>query len=148
TITNSVFYANTAPAIAPRMDPGSLDVISSTFFGNSAVVSSGEQTTRFLSCVLWGNGSNPFGAPVTLEYSDVEGPAATGTNFSADPLFVSTTPGAIDLRLSPGSPCIDRAPFNASIPVKDFLGNDRYDVPTIANLNGSAADLGAHEYRP
>ena len=63
-----------------------------------------------------------------------------------DPLFVDEDNG--DLRLSPGSPCIDAADGNVA-PVTDIWDNDRYDDPETSNTgvgDPQYAEIGAIEY--
>ncbi len=146
TISNDIFDGNSVPVIDSSEVPGHVLVVSSTFFGNPAgVVTSADAGTRLLSNILWGNGATPITGPVTLDYNDIEGSAGTGTNFSEDPLFTSTTTGAIDLSLAAGSPCIDRAPNDTNVPATDYLGRPRYDDPAVPNRNTSGTDIGAYE---
>ncbi len=155
-ISGGVFSGNTAPVLRVSdfgLSYGAPTIVSSTFYNNGAgavgsVLQAGVTGTTILSSILWGNGDSPFSGPVNLEYNDIEGPAGVGTNFSADPLFVSTTPGAVDLRLSAGSPCIDRAPNDARISALDALGQARWDDPNVVDVNGTITDLGAYERQP
>ena len=62
-------------------------------------------------------------------------PSKDMTPVTGDPSFVSTTPGAEDLRIQAGSPAIDTG-MMLSVPLADdFFFNPRLDTP----------DLGAHE---
>ena len=131
---------------------------------------------QLLNCVTWNNQWGAVGGPgtTTISFSNVEGGwTGPGTNnISADPLFVDAdgpdnTPGTIDdnLRLLPGSPCID-AGDNTAVPPDEFdLDNDgdtaepipfdlaglpRFvDEPkTIDTGNGTPpiVDMGAYEF--
>jgi PKD repeat protein len=80
--------------------------------------------------------------------------AATGQEdhgVQADPRFASAS--AADLRLSAGSPAIDRGDSGVSgEQSSDLLGNPRVDDPTIANTQAEGPrlydDLGAYEFQP
>jgi hypothetical protein len=153
-IVNSLFYDNTARIVQSTGSywDSHCTVTSSTFFRNAvttagSVIGSMDTRVEILGSILWGNGSDPILASATLDYNDIEGLSGAGTNISLDPLFVSTEPGAAKLTLQESSPCIDRGP-PSGIPDLDFAGQARYDVPTVPNQNGSAADLGACEWVP
>jgi hypothetical protein len=66
--------------------------------------------------------------------------SVTGSNDhpNVDPLFKDKANG--DFSLQSGSPAIDAAPANATVPAADFAGTPR--------PQGSRADLGAFEYKP
>lgn len=102
------------------------------------------------NCILWNNRPNQigFGAAV-VTYSDVQGGYTGDGNIDDDPLFVD--PGNGDLRLSPGSPCIDAAD-NTAFPIgisTDIDGNPRFrdDPATVDSGVGQCAnvDMGAYE---
>lgn len=103
-------------------------------------------------------------ATTTVNYSCVQGwsEVLSGTgNFGLDPLFVDADGadnlgGTIDddLRLGPGSPCIDAAD-NDSVPdglVLDVLGLPRFvddpNVPDTGVGTPPIVDMGAHERQP
>ncbi len=154
-VSNSVFYGNEAPVL----DLGSDDrwrLTSSTFVGNAPEQSGSVATTggavmvTVLASILWNNGPTPFDGNVTMEYNAIEGDlGALGTNIDLDPQFASMDPSSPDfLRLLRGSPCIDRAPDDESIPALDILGRERYDDEMAPNYNGTSTDLGAYEWVP
>ncbi|UCE59199.1 MAG: hypothetical protein JSU63_17365 [Phycisphaerales bacterium] len=100
----------------------------------------------------------PFGATVTVNDSNVEGGWPGVGNVDADPLFVDADGaddilGTLDdnLRLSPGSPCID-AGDNAEVDAcgTDLDGNPRFmDDPMTADTgsgNAPIVDMGAYEF--
>ena len=91
---------------------------------------------------------------MNVTYSCVEGGYAGEGNIDLDPLFVNAAAG--DLRIRPGSPCID-AGSNAAVPagmVTDLWGLPRFfDDPNTSDCRwlpgtcGTApvVDMGAHE---
>ena len=102
------------------------------------------------------------------DYSGIADPTGTDGNISADPLFLSVSPGPDgtwgtaddlfdDLRLQPGSPCID-AGNNADVPagvLLDLFGYPRLlddpatpDCPWAPGTCGTApiVDMGAYEF--
>ena len=123
--------------------------------------------STFANCIIWnGWGSeieNLNGSTVTISYSDIWGGWSGTGNIDDDPEFVDYYGG--NLRLSPGSPCIDAAD-NTAVPsdVADLDGDgdtaeptprDLYGVPrfiddpqTVDTGNGTApiVDIGAYEY--
>jgi hypothetical protein len=70
-----------------------------------------------------------------VTYSCVEGGYAGTGNIDVDPLFSNAEIG--DLRLSPGSPCIDTGTAN---------GAPRTDILGIPRPQGAGVDMGAYEY--
>ncbi|MBN1610443.1 MAG: hypothetical protein JW940_27690, partial [Polyangiaceae bacterium] len=149
-VENSVLYGNSGNTIYNyNRNPS---IISSTFFNNTdtnpgSVVRSINGTVTLLSSIVWGNSADPFDGSVSADYCDIQDGLMGTTNFSADPLFASTDPGSIDLSLQNGSPCIDRAPNDSSIPATDCLGHSRYDDPATPNWNATAIDIGAYEWQ-
>ena len=127
------------------------------------------------NCVLWGNTDsgptdesaqlfNLFMSEPTVNFSCVQG--LTGDfggigNIGDDPLFVDPdgeddVPGTEDddLRLSPGSPCIDAAD-NTVVPAgitTDLDGNPRFvddpDTTDTGNGDPPIVDMGAYEFQP
>ncbi|MFT5288771.1 MAG: hypothetical protein ACI8QC_003517 [Planctomycetota bacterium] len=93
---------------------------------------------RLHNCIVWGNDA-PLGAGilgrVDATYCDLQdGTNGLFGNFTADPLFVSS----VNLRLRPGSPCIDAAANNG-------VALDRADVDFDTDKNEPVPlDLGGH----
>ena len=105
------------------------------------------------NCILRGDSPDEFsgsGTP-TVTYSDVQGGFLGTGNIDADPLFVDPDNG--DLRLQPGSPCID-AGDNTAVPkgiTTDLDGNPRFvddpDTPDTGNGDPPIVDMGAYEFQ-
>jgi hypothetical protein len=145
-------------------------VTNCTFINNSAEYGGGmynsvDSNTTVTNCILWSN-TAPNGAQTydsgtsstTISYCDIQD-GGGGTNISSDPIFVDANgpdniPGTEDdnMRLLPGSPCID-AGDNNPVPLgvtSDPDGNPRFfDDPVTADTgNGTPpiVDIGAYEY--
>ena len=162
-VLNCVFMGNFAVIAAGAVecfDDSDPDVINCTFVDN--VANSGgairvfdpSSTPTVTNCILWGNQNGQitnFGG-VSVSYCDIEGGWVGSTNIDADPMFIDPFNG--DLRLSPGSPCIDRA-NNAAVPVgitTDLDGNPRFvddpDTPAVGQpLECLVVDMGAYEFQ-
>lgn len=129
----------------------------------------GQGSAEMVNCIIWGNetfstGTCPSGIPCELiRYNTLQVPnalCAPGTNLASDPMFVDMLgPDGIsgtdddDLRLRPGSPCIDAGDSTAldgSEPL-DLAGGFRFvDDPSTPNtgLGGTrVVDHGALEYQ-
>lgn len=185
TVMNCTFSANAAAVAGGGMyNYGYSDatVANCTFVDNMApngralACDSNEQSApsdvHMNNCILWNGGDeiwNNDGSTVTITYSDVQGglPAGTidgGGNIDGEPELVDVDGG--NLRLSPGSPCIDAAD-NAAVPPDaldldgdgdtdepipfDLDGNPRFvdDPGTTDTGNGTApiVDMGAYEFQ-
>ena len=144
--TNSLLWADTA---------AELHVSSSTLWNGGGTVPSirlaGGSHAVLDNSIAWGGATSQVQADasstVLATYSDVRmgGTGLPGTgNFEADPLFRSQ--GMDDLRLQPGSPCID-----AGDPALLIAGPDagQYSRLTDGNLDGvTRIDMGGHEASP
>ena len=113
-----------------------LKLINCTFTANTAAIDGGAiyDDTQFsfppevANCIVWGNTPNEFGqttAPL-VSYSNVQGGYPGMGNIDAEPLFVDSDgeddlvgTEDDDLRLMPGSPCID-AGRNQSLVCDEF----------------------------
>jgi hypothetical protein len=150
-----------------------------SFSGNSATNNGGGMCNYYYggnptvaNCIFWSN-TAPSGpqiynveGSVTVSFSDVQGVWAGTGNINANPLFVDADgPDNIfgteddNLRLSDGSPCIDKG-NNAGVPadIADLDGNGNTTEPTPLDLdlrprfvdgdfNGTiVVDMGAYEY--
>ena len=148
-------------------------VVNCTFSGNSADCGGGMYSNRISSipvvnnCILWGNtaisGSNEiYGDPV-ISYCDIAGSGGSGGgwdinlgtdgggNIDVDPEFVDPNgaDGVIgteddNLRLMPGSPCIDAGDNGAVTEATDLDGLGRI-VDGDCDLTATV-DMGAYEF--
>lgn len=181
TLTNCKFIGNLAVmGAAIHHDSGLLTVRNCTVAGNQglsvpglAVLSDGRAVLE--NSIFWNNtGSRSYdtersqinffsGGTVTVNHSIIEGWTGRyrGVGSSgADPLFIDAdgpdnVPGTQDdnLRLSPGSPCID-AGNNAAVPgsiTTDLSGWLRFvddaDTPDTGNGEPPIVDIGAYEFQ-
>ncbi len=172
TVTNSTFSLNGAG--------------SGTALGFGAVGQEDPSRLRMTNCILWDGGNevwNEDDSLIEIAFSDVQGGWPGIGNVNADPLFVqSPHPGPDgewgtedddygDLRLQPGSPCIDAAD-NSAVPADvtdvdedgdtnepipwDLEGDPRFvDDPVTADCAQApgqcgecpVVDMGAYEFQ-
>jgi len=148
------------------------DVVNCSFSGNTSILGGSicvdnyapAATLQADNCVLWDNGPTEIyvdgDSTATVRYSCVQGGFEGEGNIDADPLFVDPDgPDDIfgteddDLRLGPGSPCID-AGDNDAVPPEidtDLDGNPRFvddpDTEDTGNGDPPIVDMGAYEYQ-
>ena len=153
---NCVFSGNSAMLGGGIYCSGETQVINCSFSnneGNGIVVDRvDEDEFHFIAnSVFWGNTPeqvvyepDPPKTLPTICYSDIQGgwSGPGWNNIDADPLFVQ--PGADDLRLAFGSPCLDVGD-NSALP--DWVETDLAGNPRIIN---NIVDMGAYEgeYEP
>ncbi|HOZ49677.1 MAG TPA: choice-of-anchor Q domain-containing protein [Candidatus Hydrogenedentes bacterium] len=153
-IANCVFTQNTTSRYAGAVYArgGTCTVTNCSFTTNvgsdGAINVCNAGTINISNSILWGDSGEVYVDPGD-EYSDpgtanisnscVSGIGSSAGNFSLDPLFVDGTDGGdgFDLRLQPGSPCID-AGTETGAPSTDFDG--------LARPLGAGYDVGAYEY--
>jgi hypothetical protein len=155
-VTNCTFSGNTATWGGGMKTDGSLAAVNCIFTGNSATWGGGTNngggsSATVTNCVLWSNSPDEIsgsGTP-TVSYSDVQGGFPGPGNIDVDPLFVDPNNG--DLRLSPGSPCID-AGDNTAVPdgvITDLDGNPGFleipETPDTGYGDPPIVDMGAYE---
>jgi hypothetical protein len=162
TVVNCTFTANTASYGGGMYNAVSSNptVTGCTFSGNSAGFGGGggmynsSSTPTVTNCIFWGDVPYPFGgSAANVAYSDVQWGWPGPGNINADPLCADPANG--DLRLLPGSPCID-AGDNTAVPdgiVTDLDGNPRFHndhgSPDTGNPDGinPIVDMGAFEFQ-
>ncbi len=161
TVINCTFIGNTATGQGGGMlNQGvSATMINCTFSGNTADFGGGgmynfQTTPTVINCVLWNNSPDEIfnvNGGAFVSFSDVQGGYPGEGNIDADPLFVDPDNG--DLRVLPGSPCIDAAD-NTAVPkgiVVDLDGNPRFvdDPCTDDTGNGDPpiVDMGSYEFQ-
>ncbi len=141
-------------------DINALKVINCTFIGNTAGTSGGMYSVGIptvRNCIFWGNIAAAGQIKVdgtstaTVTSSDVQGGYPGEGNIDADPLFVNFDNG--DLRLLPGSPCIDAAD-NTAVPKgidTDLDGNPRFiedpNTPDTGLGDCPIVDMGSYEFQ-
>ncbi len=118
-VTSCTFTGNTASNNGGGMGNtwSNLPVTNCTFSGNSAEGGGGiynynASSPTMTNCILWGDSAdksddeiyNSSSTPV-ISYSDIQGGWGGTGNIDADPCFIDAAAG--NLRLRPGSPCID-----------------------------------------
>jgi predicted outer membrane repeat protein len=134
-------------------------IVNCTSNGNHAsdgggLYGSGYSSLFLGNSILWADVPNEISAPgdwdPNVEYCDVQGGDTGVGNIDVDPMFVDAQAG--DLRLSPGSPCID-AGNSWQIPdwmEFDLDGNPRlHDDPGTDDTGDGypCVDMGAYEYQ-
>ena len=170
-IRNSVFTGNSAASAGAGVynNDSAGTVISCTFTGNqscpNALIYNDYVTNKIsiINSILWGNGlevaSKYTGYLPRVQYCNIDqsGFAGTDGNINQEPLFIDAKgPDAIwgtmddNLRLQPGSPCIDAA-TSTDAPPTDIEGSPRHDDPNMPNTGAGSYpyyDMGAYEYQP
>jgi parallel beta-helix repeat protein len=176
TVVNCTFSGNDAPnqggGIA-SVQGSSPTFVNCTFSDNSSNQGGGvwtsDGTTSLVNCVLHGNTPTQIhdgrGGSTTVSFSNVQAGWPGQGNINAEPLFVDPlgvdgVPGTDDddLRLLPGSPCIDVG-NNTAVPVgitTDLDGNPRFvddpNTPDCQQAPGQCGDppvvdMGAYEFQ-
>jgi hypothetical protein len=149
-VLSCVFVGNEAAqaggGIVNRYGAAAL-ILNSTFTGNSvtgiggAVASTQGGKPHILSSILWGNGLREVWADsssaMQIDYSDVKGGAQGTANLDIDPLFINPAGG--DLRLQPGSSCIDKGFLHSAIT------SSSVDLAGQPRVIGASVDMGAYE---
>jgi hypothetical protein len=165
-ITSCVFSGNSTPsayggAVYNVFEAaGGHRVVNSSFYNNSDVMGGGAifnnsgAALEVVNSAFAGNVPHDIyddpgsGVRSEVAYSLLQESRAGEGNITGDPLF--TDPKAGDLRLKPGSPCIDAADGDRA-PAADIVGNPRYDDLQTPDAGGGKityADVGAFEYAP
>ncbi len=182
TVAGCLFSRNTAPLGAGLADrDGAAVVTNCVFHENFAFLSAGAihvdgpmAATTVANTICWRNAPQEVtnnGASLTIGYSNLMGglgavagafPVDAGGNIDADPGFIDPfgqdgIPGTLDddLRLAPGSPCIDagdNAATGVPLLAADLAGAPRLrDDPATPDTgvgNPPVIDMGVHEFQP
>jgi len=121
-----------------------------TFSNNIADANGGamfneDSNPTVTNCILWGDTPNEiynFGtaAPI-VTHSNVQGGCPGTANIDADPSFADVTSG--DLRLLPGSPCIDVGNSTPNLEATDLDGHPRIVDGDCDDTE--VVDMGAYE---
>jgi len=152
-IVNCAFSGNIADGLGQDLGGGAALADGTTFINCSfsrntgAALETAESGTVLRNCILWENTPQQIQDmhdPSTVCYSDIQGGwSGPGyKNIDADPLFVQ--PGADDLRLAFGSPCVNKGDTSA---VPDGVDTDLAGNPRVID---GVVDMGAYEgeYEP
>lgn len=156
TIYNTIFINNHSDGDGGAMFnayAGPVAVSNCVFTGNTALSNGGgiyntnASVSVVTNCILWGDSASDGGNEIydfvyantlstpMVTYSCIAGGYGGDGNISSDPLFMDMPNG--DLRLLPGSPCIDTGTA-AGAPSSDILG--------VPRPQGAGYDMGAYEY--
>ena len=169
TVVSSVFFRNRADREGGAIwsDGGAVSITQGTFtrntvdnyqsggafaLGEAAISHGSREPLRVWNSIAWGDVSGEISvdheSTLAVFCSDIQRGPSGDANLQIDPGFVDPDSG--DLRLRPGSPCIDTA-CGAQSTAADLEGNPRKDDPSTPNKgSGDPAygDLGALEYKP
>jgi hypothetical protein len=157
-LTNCIFRVNRARGGGGGMynyEYSSPAVNNCTFSGNSVTLAgyggggiyNEQSSTMMTNCILWGDTPDEIRNKESADhvyYSDVQGGYVGTGNINADPFFVDSAAG--NLRLRPGSPCIDKG-SNAYVP--SGITNDLDGHPRIIDGDCNdfdVVDMGAYEF--
>lgn len=165
TITNCIFSGNSVGfGVGGGIKTGSnsTPIITNCAFSfndaaNGGAIYGGSPTVT--NCIFWANiGGEIVDSSATVSFSDVQGGWPGTGNIDADPLFVDAdgpddTVGTEDddLRLLPGSPCIDAADNTAVTDdiMADLDGDPRFvddpSTPDTGQGDCPIVDMGAYE---
>jgi hypothetical protein len=171
TVTNCTFISNSGSDGGGMHNNGSAPAVTNCTFnsnhaswGGGAMCNYESSNPTIRNCILWmdtaARFNNEISSSITaaVSYSCVRGGYAGTGNIGADlvnddPLFVDAAGG--DLRLSSGSPCIDKG-SNAAVPagVTTDLGGDPrivdgdgLDTDSSGDSDYAEVDMGAYEYQ-
>jgi len=156
TVTNCTFSGNSTDDTGGAIFnyASSPTVTNCTFSGNSASTGGGMYSAEsslpvVANCVFWGDTGgeilNDGASATSVTYSDIQGGRLGAGNINADPLLADADgPDDVlgtdddNLRLSPGSPCIDVG-NNTAVPpdMADIDDDGDTDEPIPFDLDGS-----------
>jgi hypothetical protein len=138
----SIVAGNDGDGLA-LLSAGSLDLVNVTIAGNTGVglsISGSAKAASLVNSIVWANAGGAFsGAPMSVNYSCIQGGFSGNNNTSKDPLLLNAASG--NVRISAGSSCFNSGD-NTAIKgaVLDFEMQPRVFAGTV--------DIGADEFVP
>jgi hypothetical protein len=157
-LSNCTFCNNSSAAGgAARSESSGPTFANCDFIGNSADGGGGlstnslrEHAVKLTNCILWSNQPDQIvddGPASSVTFSDCQGGCTGDGNIDSDPMLVDAdgadnnplTMNDNDIRLMPGSPCIDSG-SNPLVPSALL-----HDLDGLARLNNCTVDMGAYE---
>ena len=172
TVTSSLFDSNSAifGGAVFSSDHSGPRFVNCTFSGNSATAAGSamyndvESSPTIINCIIWNEILDNAGSLSSVSFSDIIGGWPGTGNIDFDPLFFDANGG--DLRLPPGSPCIDAGDRFVDAGSSDLDGNLRsadsddtggwdgtikgvaLDSDGSVNVSWTLIDMGAYELQP
>jgi len=162
-IYNSTIAENSASGTSAKgggiaMWQGTLVMKDTILFFNTAASASqlfmnddgsgGPETTGTIDNCAIGGAADPIGDTAKRINNPTGFVAGQRGNITNDPIFIGSGEGVLKYLLKSTSPCIDTSSDSSSVPLYDFLGNQRRNIPGKGDGMGIEADIGAFEYQP
>ena len=163
TVTNCNFSGNSADFGGGMYNNNSNSTVTNCTFNNNSnegMYNFSNSSPTVTNCIFWDNIPEQIvdydspNSTTTISFSDVQGSWEGERNIDVDPEFFDAAGG--DLRLAPGSPCID-AGNNTAVPssvLKDLAGKLRFaddpytpDTGNAGTTGRPVVDMGAYEFQ-